>query len=399
MKKLVTSHIFMIVVLVGCLWLSFIPTAHDFAVLRHHLDLWGVRRLINSVHDEHWDIAYTFDEDCPPERRAEAKKIEDAITLALQTWLQPLREIETEAPIVNEFRFQQLHELPPELAHLDLVVVDTCKRGRSAAGGSPIDPPIVVMRVVDINNIYMTTLVHEIGHTIGLGDTYVDRPMKPSVTKGGLDATVGTQPASAMSVHLHNHTGHYISEDDINGIIWLYKATYEDLDPANCLYPNYVLEKDPLGCVPKHPLIFEIRQGYETYALDILRDDENIDVNVQNGIGLSALHYAVMDRSTRVFEALLEHPGLNVNLPDAHGQTALHYAISKGYTSVVNRLLEHDDILVHVKDNAGRTPVSLARETGNTDLAKRLLAHPNYSLHVAPKQKLVTTWANLKQRD
>ena len=406
MKKVITSDTFMTVVAVGCLWFSFLPTAHDFATLNHHLDLRGIRFLIDSVHDEHWDIAYIFGEGCPEGRHAQTKKLEEAITFALQTWLQPLREIETQAPIVNEFRFHQLPELTfevlnqPELAHLDLGVIDTCGGGRSAVGRQPNLPPFVFMRAgAEIDDRYMSTLIHEVGHTIGLGDIYVGRPRKPSVTKGGLDATVGTQPAAVMSIHVFNLTRSYITEDDINGIIWLYKVTYEDLDPADCLFPNYAFEADPTGCVPKYPLIFEIRQGHETFALDILKDDANIDVNAQNAIGLTALHYAVRGRHTRVVETLLRHRAINVNLTDARRQTPLHYAISKGDMETVDMLLEHDDIFVHVRDNTGRTPVSLAREIGDTKLANRLLTHPNYSLHVEPKQKLVTTWARLKHTD
>ena len=213
----------MTVAVIGCLWFSFIPTAHGFASTRHHSDGWGTRMLIDFVHDEHWDIAYTFGEDCPEERRVQTKELEAAITLALQTWLQPLREIETQAPIVNEFRFHQVPELTfealqkPDLAHLDLGVIDTCEGGRSKAGGLPNLPPRVFMRVGEnvTNARYISTLIHEIGHTIGLGDIYVDRPHKPAGTKGGLNATVGTQPASVMAGHLHTHTGHHLSEDDI----------------------------------------------------------------------------------------------------------------------------------------------------------------------------------------
>ena len=409
MKTVIPSHTFATVVAVVCLWFSFIPIAHDFATLNHHLDLRGIRVLIDSVHDERWDIGYYLAENCSEERHAQTKELEEAITFALQTWLQPLREIETQAPIVNEFRFQQLPELisfemlqRPEWAHLDLGVNDTCVGGRSTAGMLPNLPPRIFIREDD-DNIeaprYIYALIHEIGHTIGLADIYVERPMRPSVTKGGLAATVGTQPAAVMSVPPYHYTGRYLTEDDINGIIWLYKATYEDLDPADCLFPNYTFEADPKGCVPKYPLIFEIRQGHETFALDILKDDANIDVNAQNAIGLTALHYAVRGRHTRVVKALLKWDTINVNLTDARGQTPLHYAISKGDVGTVDLLLEHADIFVHVKDNTGRTPVSLAREIDDRELAKRLLAHPNYSLHVAPKQKLVTMWARLKHTD
>ena len=415
MKKSLKSNIFITLIAIGCLWFSLTPTAHDFATLQHHLDLRGVRILINSVHDEHWDIGYYLGEDCPPERRAETKELEDAITLALQTWLQPLREIDTEALIVNEFRFQHFHE---PIAHellkkidIDLGVIDLCVEGRSSAGFLPNLPPRVFIRTGgNINAEYIYALIHEIGHAFGLGDLYAERPMAPSVTKGGLDATVGTQPAAVMAMWVYNHTGDHLTEDDRNGIIWLYKAIYEDLDPANCLYPNYVLEKDPLGCVPKSPLIFEIRQGHELYTLEVLKEDENIDVNAQDDTGSTALHYAVKGGHVDVIKGIADplpgenYPGLlsradiNVNFRDESGSTPLHYAIIKGNPEILDALLSHDDIWVHPKNKAGKTPIGLARDLGDKALMDRLAKHPNYQLNVTPKGKLATKWASLKQR-
>ena len=358
MKKLVKSNIFITLIAIGCLWISFTPTAHDFASMQYHS---GFRhqKLMDSVHDEHWDIAYTFfGEDCPPERHAQTKELEDAITLALQTWLQPLREIETEAPIVNEFRFQQLHEITledlekPDMAHLDLVVIDYCKGGRSRVTGIPNSPVLVHMREgTNINWEYISTLIHEIGHGFGLADLYVGRPFRPSVTKGGLDATVGTQPAAVMAMYLYGLTPSYTSEDDINGIIWIYKVTYEDLSPEDCLFPEYVLEEDPKGCVPKYPLLFEIKQGHEVFARDILKDDENIDVNAQDDTGSTALHYAVKGGHVDLIKGradpvpawnvrgLLSRADINVNLRDESGSTPLHYAVIKGNQEILDALI------------------------------------------------------------
>ena len=44
----------------------------------------------------------------------------------------------------------------------------------------------------------MRTLVHELGHAFGMGDTYVfDKSSGKS--SGGLSETIGMQPASSMS--------------------------------------------------------------------------------------------------------------------------------------------------------------------------------------------------------
>ena len=41
-----------------------------------------------------------------------------------------------------------------------------------------------------------------------------------------------------------------LGRDDKNGIVWLYKATYEGLELRDCFFPDYELEEEPLGCRP-----------------------------------------------------------------------------------------------------------------------------------------------------
>ena len=176
--------------------------------------------------------------------------------------------------------------------------------------------------------------------------------------------TRGTQPAAVMAFNVFIYTGHHLSEDDINGIVWLYKVTYEDLDPGDCFFPDYTFEKVPAGCVPKSPLIFELRQGHETFAVWILEQDRNIDVNARDDTGSTALHYAVLNR----------------------------------YTEVVDALLSHENIWIRPRNKADKSPIDLARDLGDEKMVKLLSEHPNQHLSVAAKGKLATTWASLKQR-
>ena len=62
-----------------------------------------------------------------------------------------------------------------------------------------------------------------------------------------------------------------IAVDDINGILWLYKHIHEGLPLEDCFFPDYELEEEPHGCRPKYPLIFEIKQGDEYWALKVIR--------------------------------------------------------------------------------------------------------------------------------
>ena len=370
MKTLLKSHI-LITFVVGCLLFGSAPTAHDFNSSDHHVYKLWKNDLIKRAHDDHWLIGYRYGDDCLPENRPAEKDLEQAITEALQVWLQPLRDMETQQPIVNEFRYEL--EPPGGAFHwrdFDLRLRFYCKppKGRTRSGALVYQiaewPPLVkIDEGTDVNDPRFTfVLIHELGHAMGLGDTYVVRGTDLS-TKGGLNFTLGTQPAAIMNSLVFLYTNQHLTQDDKNGMIWLYKVSYEDLDTADCFFPNYTFEAVPPGCVPNSPLIFEVRQGHEIFALAILEADENIDVNAQ----------------------------------DHTGATALHYAISGGHTGLVSALLRHDDIFVHLKDNDGRTPVTVAREAGDKDLAERLLAHPNYALNAEPKHKLATKWAALKK--
>ena len=149
----------------------------------------------------------------------------------------------------------------------------------------------------------MAALVHEMGHIFGLADTYlrgVDWG-KPELDKGGPDATKGTQPGAIMSgVSKFHKDGGMLGRDDKNGIVWLYKRRYEGLVLKDCFFPDYELEKDPLGCRTRYPLIFALQHGAEVLAIIVLRDDAGLDVNVRDADGMTALHHAVLNNYTRV---------------------------------------------------------------------------------------------------
>ena len=48
--------------------------------------------MIDKVHELHWDIAYSYGDDCHPEDKVNDKALTAAVTEALHIWLQPLRD-------------------------------------------------------------------------------------------------------------------------------------------------------------------------------------------------------------------------------------------------------------------------------------------------------------------
>ncbi len=387
MKKPIIPNTLLTLTLITVLLLSNTPTAHAFKHKEVHETKFA-RLLIERVHDEHWNIVYAIRGSCSEERRANPKKFEEDITTALQILLQPLREYDTKLPIVNDFRFKKVPTLPSEIqVGADLIphlfiykedldnatfaVIDTCliveETGGSAFTGSDKNPFAIIFNGEHWDHpSFMSILIHELGHLFGLGDTYSGRGgPNPSRSTGGMDWTIGTQPASIMAMHLFYFGYDYISEDDLNGIVWLYKVYHEGLPLKDCFFPNYKFEEKPAGCIPKWPLIFEIRQGYEVLAIRILNQDPNIDVNQQDDLGNTALHYGVMGEHQKFVETLLEHGGV-----------------------IMNR-----------RNKAGKTPLSLAREIGNEEIITAIEEHKNrLRLAVDPQNKLATTWASLKER-
>ena len=367
-------NLFFVGVLVVFLLSSVAPAAQGFITLHHDLRKRLDGLLINKVHEPFWTIHYSFDK-CEPVDKETRERYEQIMTKFIQSWLQPLREY-TERPIVNDFRYK----MTDDPTGADFSVIHICEAGSAFAFFGPLK---IKNYAPEFNLAWRGTMdiVHELGHLFGLADTYLLRIAdegKPGLDTGALNRTRGSQPDSIMSgAPLFTLLGEHrdfdelipvqglmpLSQDDINGLIWLYKFTYEGLALEDCFYPNYEIEESPFvfGCVPKYTLIFELKFGHEYTALRIIEEDEGLDVNVQ----------------------------------DADGMTALHHALLNQFEEVIKELLARPDIKPSLKNNEGLTPLQLARELKLERIAQLIAAHPQI-MSVNAKGKL-TTWGNIKQ--
>lgn len=362
------------VLMLACiLCLSIVPPGRGFMAFRHRH---GVKQnlLILKVDEPQWKIGYRFAADCPEEFRLKEPELKAAMTTALRLWLEPLHALELVHPITDDFlylRQDDFHGNEGEgadhaaLRGLDARITFECRKAVSNAriwlGASP---EVYIRQGTDIDKNYMLVLIHELGHAFGLEDTYFAVRNEKMKNKGGLETTVGTQPASIMASWWtpDEHTPQ-ITEDDVRGIVWLYNHFYEGLPIKDCFFPDYVLEEEPRGCIPKYPLIFELKHGYSHRALRMFNEDPNLDVNAQDDSGLTALHYAVMQEAYEV----------------------------------VDRLLDKRGIKPFLRDKQGRSALAIARASKLKDIITLLLDHP-LTLSVTPKGKLATTWGYLKRR-
>ena len=392
LKKM--RYIFSILLVVSLLF-SVTPLVHGFIAYEQY----GFRLyiLIWKVHRKHWDISYRYGCECPEEHTRNPQELEQAISKALRMWLEPLRPL-TERPIVNDFRYH----LNADLAEVDMRITFQCKLMPSFVLLDTRKDPDVVLRVGTEVSLLMNSLVHEIGHAFGLTDTYLGAEIigDPLISTGGIKETAGTQPTSIMSSHRNVVGGMTeLDEDDKRGIIWLYKYFFDglsddcffpdgsrsfvppqcgyNLEIDDCFFSDYVFEEEPRGCIPRYPLIFETKYGWAKYALRLLDEDPQIDVNEQDDAAMTALHYAVISEKEEVVKALLAHKDIKPSLKDKQGRTPLDIARAAGHTAIIEMFPEpprrkedvNDDGIVNILDLvAVSSKFGATSDAGNADV-------------------------------
>ncbi len=371
-KHLQTINRLLVLAVMCGLFFSIPPTAQGFlARTSKALDI-----LLDKIDRPQWKIGYNFTVDCPDAFRQQEEQLKEAITKALEAWLQPLRERYPNRQFTDDFLLIKLPDVAAceedrlALRELDTRITFDCMENaimsfaRIALAGKAPDLCIRKEEGVVIRWSLIANLVHELGHAFGLGDTYVRGRVQST---GGLAHTMGKQPSSVMA-GIHDNDAFALGQDDKNGIIYLYKYLHEDHPAGDCFFPDYVrVERDGI-CRPKYPLIFEAKHGAFETVEQILIDDPTLDLNARDSQGMTALHYAVQRGSAEMVETLLAQAGIKVNLLNGHK----------------------------------RTPAQLARVLHQIHLAKRIEAHPTAKWHpvawdVSPKSSLTTTWGALKR--
>ena len=256
------NRIFGLVVVLILLF-SVASTTHGFRVYEH-LGAFGRNTLIRKVHAEEWKVGYRFREGCPDFYREKEERLQELIAETLNVWLQPLRDAYPQVAFTEKFVFVRqadskevdeevaekgLKEYHRELNEVDMRVNFWCLPGNSTASLYEESSPQANMRdgLVISKREFIHALVHEIGHTFGLADTYVS-PKAPEATRstGGLAATSGKQPSSVMG-YLFTMREPLIMEDDKRGIVWLYKHIHEGQALDDCFFPRIRLRGRSAG--------------------------------------------------------------------------------------------------------------------------------------------------------
>ena len=300
-----------------------------------------------------WKIGYRIAADCPEDFRQKEPELKAAMTTALQMWLEPLRKMQPARPFTDDFLFLRQADFHGNedkivdhaaLRELDARVTFECRiAGSIARIALAASPDVYIRNGTNIDRSFVFSLIHELGHAFGLEDLYTKQKRHEEwKNKGGLEATVGTQPASIMAGWTADEQQTLrITEDDLRGIVWLYKHFHEGLSIEDCFFPDYVLEEEPRGCVPKYPLIFSIKYSYPTLSIRMLDEDPTLDVNAQDDSSLTALHHAVMREAYEVVDYLLAERRIKPFLRDNEGRSALAIARQAKLKDIITLLLEH----------------------------------------------------------
>ncbi|KAH7104845.1 ankyrin repeat-containing domain protein [Auriculariales sp. MPI-PUGE-AT-0066] len=118
------------------------------------------------------------------------------------------------------------------------------------------------------------------------------------------------------------------------------------------------------GATPNERLIGAARADNEDEILEIFdKEQGKYDINFQDGLGNTALHYAAQTGSLAAMEQLLSHDGCDVDLQNRLGrETPLHVALKIESDDlrkeVVESLLDAGADTT-VKDKSGRAPIDI----------------------------------------
>lgn len=135
------------------------------------------------------------------------------------------------------------------------------------------------------------------------------------------------------------------------------------------------------------PLVHIAAQTKEPRLLDVLAE-RDIDFQILNHNGESALHTAVGSGSANTIPALVKY-GVSLNRQDPHGCSPLHYAVMRRDKESLTTLLRLG-AEVNTANKQGRTPLALSLEQSDYEFAQ-ILRHYDASFETADLLNAVTS--------
>jgi len=180
-------------------------------------------------------------------------------------------------------------------------------------------------------NILPGDFVEKVGRIIQTQDTFVKVQFTPDTMPGLFTMLKFPDPWLADDCHL---------------------AVVEHLENGQVL----CITLPPTYCLP---------------GIEAVVSKDNVDVNLQNEHGVTALSSAVILGWTNIVRSLLEK-GADANLTDKHGSSALIYAAMYNHLDIALLLLEHNADVNAIPEYRN-TALMYAAGHGNVEMVKALL--------------------------
>ncbi|CAI9111009.1 OLC1v1011140C1 [Oldenlandia corymbosa var. corymbosa] len=117
---------------------------------------------------------------------------------------------------------------------------------------------------------------------------------------------------------------------------------------------------------PLHTLV----ASGEFYLVNALLK-HNVDINVADKDGLTAIHRAILGKKQAIFNYLLRE-SINPFVRDKEGATLIHYAVRTASSQMIKILLLYN-VDINLQDDDGWTPLHLAVQSRRTDIVRLLL--------------------------
>ncbi|CAH1133577.1 unnamed protein product [Ceutorhynchus assimilis] len=101
-----------------------------------------------------------------------------------------------------------------------------------------------------------------------------------------------------------------------------------------------------------------------------------INPSIQDNSGWSSLHWASNNKHIKIIKLLIEN-NINVLAQDKQGQTAFHLAVANGDMDVLTVLFKTEIKLMAVTNNKGQTALHLAAQYGHINIVEMLIESVN----------------------
>ncbi|KAK7187126.1 hypothetical protein DPSP01_004053 [Paraphaeosphaeria sporulosa] len=137
--------------------------------------------------------------------------------------------------------------------------------------------------------------------------------------------------------------------------------------------------------------------GYETRVAELL-DTHAFPPNEKTDKGWTALSLAAEGGHVKICKSLLSLKDIDIELQNNRGRTALHIAAMKNRVEIVRALIG-EGAKVNVKDKDRKTPLHLAAQDGRRDVVDALCKAPGIELDLSDKEgRSALHLASLKEK-